>query len=364
MRNGIHDKKPYIQFIRYSNDIPSFHTSFIKNKKRKKENITTKRDLKHEIQIFINSIISDKKNIRLFSSIVCYFFVTFDKKHMNIVTIIEKYLGKHNISIPNSSEIPKIFERIINAFINQFKQLFDTKHSDILKLQNQIEHSIKIIVTDCIYHPENINIQTCSFKQRYPNILNLFKNVIFPVFQKYNVLSKMVNSLDILCTKNSNIENSPIINFLCFRNTNAHQYLKKIRNMIYHNENYKKSIGHNLYILLSNKTDKISHIPFFSQLLSNHTHDINKILKSISNNPHFTKRFVKKILGKISSLLSPNKTTSENNHNVIYHTKNILRKCRMVVNNVFVFSKIGTSLYPVGKKLENKFPGISKAFIL
>jgi hypothetical protein len=348
MRNGIRYRKPYFQFIRNSKDIPSFPIYYIKDKlkNQKKEFIH-----KPDIRLLLNSLLFNKKNIKVCSSILCYLFVTFDKNHHDIILIIDKYLGKHKISIPNSSEIPQIFNKVINTLLYQLKTKL-SNISDDLYLQKQIEHSIQIILTDCIF--KNIDISTCSLKERYPNILQLFHDVILPFVKKYDIPTKMLN---VLHGTNENLENK-----LTSLLSNLQKYFKRMRDILYHNENLKKTIGYNLYIFLSKKSDKISHIPFFSNILSKHKNDIHKILTCISNNPHFTKRLIKKILGKISSILTQNKASI--NHNITSPTKHILRKCRSMVNNIFVFTKMGTSLYTVGKKVETKFPGISKTLFL
>ena len=350
MRNGIRYRKPYFQFIRNSKDIPSFPIHYIKNKLKNE-----KREFKHkpDIHSLLNTLLFNKTNIQICSSILCYFFITFDKNHHDIILIIDKYLEKHNVSIPNSSEIPQIFNKVINTLLYQLKTKL-TNISDDLYLQKQIEHSIQIIITDCIFNNHNIDISTCSLKERYPNILQLFNNVILPFVKNYNILTKILN---ILHESNENLENK-LISFLY----NSQKYFKRMINILYHNENLKKTIGYNLYIFLSKKTDKISHIPFFTNILSKHKNDIHKILTCISNNPHFTKRLVKNILGKISFILSQNKDSI--NQNITSPSKNILRKCRSMVNNIFVFTKMGTSLYTVGKKIETKFPGISKTLFL
>lgn len=348
MRNGIRYRKPYFQFIRNSKDIPSFHIYYIKNKLKNK-----KKEIKHKPDIIslLNSLLLDKKSIQVCSSILCYLFITFDKNHHDIILIIDKYLEKHNISIPNSSEIPQIFNKVINTLLYQLKTKL-SNISDDYYLQKQIEHSIQIIITDCKF--QNIDISTCSLKTRYPNILQLFQNVILPFVKEYDIHTKILN---VLHETNENFENK-LISLL----SNSQKYFKRMIDILYHNENLKKTIGYNLYIFLSKKSDKISHIPFFSNILSKHKNDIHKILTCISNNPHFTKRLVKKILGKVSSILSQNKASF--NQNITSPTNHILRKCRSMVNNILVLTKMGTSLYTVGKKIETKFPGISKTLFL
>lgn len=357
MRNGIgHGNKPYYQFVRKSDDIPTLYNkkALIKYKKPEKSSFT-KRDFNDEAQKIIHMILSDKKNIKLISSIVCYLFITIDKKHHHVIKNIEMYLETHNkISIPSSSEIPVIFDKVINVVLNNAK----ANISKEFNIQKEIEHILHILLTECIYHTKDLHIHRSSFKHRYPNILRLLKDTIVPLLQKHQILFKILQMLNETCGE------KVMVYFPNSNNRNAIEYFIKLRNMVYDDEECKKAIGYNLYVFFSKKTNKLSQVRYINELLTKNKTDIHKILKCISENPNFTKRLLKNALHKISNNNEQQSVASKLENFITkstIQTKNIARKCRTMANNVFVLAKMGTSLYTVGKKLENKFPGIAKS---
>ena len=361
MRNGPGRRnKPYYQFVTNSCDIPPIYNkqALIKCKRIEKTSFV-KRDFNEEARKIVELFYSDKKNIKLISSVLCYLFVTIDKKHHNIISNVEKYLEKHsNIKIPLSREIPIAFDNAIDTVLNKMKHSTTTKHWNI---QKEFEHVLNILLTECIHHPKNLHIHKSSFKHRYPNILRLLKETIAPLLKKHNVLFKILKALNTTCGDNV------MTYFPNIDNTFAIQYFVKLRNIMYDDEECKKAIGYNLYIFLSKKTDKISYFRYFNNLFTKNQADIHKILQCISENPNFTKRLVKKALCKLTSEqyeenIEPLPITKLENFiaKSASETKKIARKCRTMANNAFVVAKMGTSVWTIGKKLESKFPGIAK----
>lgn len=315
-------KKPYYQFVKKSNDIPSFYNN--------NKNDNDVRDFNTDAKKLIDILISDKVNTKLISSIICYVFMTIDKKHHHIISTIEKYLNKHkNISIPPSCEIPIIFDNAFDVVLNNMKKGWSN-------LNLNFSH-----FTDCIYHTKNIHIRDETLKNRYPNILRLFKTTLIPIIKKHDILFKIFQAF----------------NILSYLPTQGSHFFIKLRDMIYNSEECKKAIAYNIYIFWSKKTDKLYYINYIHNILTKNKTDIHKILKCISENPNFTKRLLKNALHKITS----ETTDKEEVTSISKISKNIARKCRTIANNAFVLAKMGTSVYTIGKKLENKFPGFSKA---
>lgn len=348
--------KPYYQFIINSDEIPPLYNkqSLVKTEKK---NITVIEDFNANIHNKINAFYSDKKNIKLISSIFCYFLMTIDKKHNHFIMNLEKYLDKHkNITIPSSSEIPIIIDNVVDTGLKQIKESminFDD-------LQNEIQQAIHILLTDCIFHTQDLHIHKTSFKKQYPNILRITRDTFVPILVKHNILEKIIIIVNETC---GNI----ITSYLPYiENEKSKSYFSKLRDMIYNDEECKKAFGYNIYIFLSKKTNKISYIRYLNNVLK-HKQEIHNILECISNNPNFVKRLLKQALCKIAPMDNYDKnidpsSTMQNFINISKtQTKQIARKCRTIVNNIFVISKMGKSVYTVGKKIENKFPGIAKS---
>ena len=371
--------KPYHIFIYRSKDIPQYYNK--KNNKqseRSDTNYQIPRNSEAEIKNLINSLFSDKKNIKLLSSILCYLFMTFDAKHHNIISNIENYIERHqNITIPFSSEIPIIIDDIINAISNKIKN----KVSNNNHIQKEIEGILHILLTECIHHTKTVKVHTTSLKHKYPFILNFFKTVLIPIAQKHDIVIKLTQAFN-------DAYGNKLVKYLHDLHNNAYfiketiqqDYFIQMRNMIYKDEECKKAIGYNIYIFLSKKTGQLSHIRYVNNLLTKNNIDIHKILTCISENPNFAKRLLKKLLHRFLSnsceqTNAPIDKTDDTQKTLTsmaksfltkstIQTKNLMRKCRSISNNVIVVTKMGRSLFTIGKTLENKFPGISKTLLL
>lgn len=351
--------KPYYQFITNSDEIPSLYNkqSFIKTQNKHIETSFVIEDINTNIHNKINAFYSEKKNIKLISSIFCYFLMTIDKKHNRFIMNIEKYLDKHkNITVPSSSEIPIIIDNVVDTVLKQIKESM-TNFDD---LQNEIQQAVNILLTECIFHTQDLHIHKTSFKKRYPNILRLLKDTFAPILVKHNILEKFMIMLNETC---GNI----IPSYLPYiENEKSISYFSKLRDIIYNDEECKKAFGYNIYIFLSKKTNRISYIRYLNNVLK-HKQEIHNILDCISNNPNFVKRLLKQALCKIAPIdnCDENVRSSSTLHNFINisktQTKQIARKCRTMVNNVFVIAKMGKSVYTIGKQFENKFPGVAKS---
>jgi hypothetical protein len=352
--------KPYYQFVTKSDDIPLLYnkTNLIKNLNKNKKSSSVDENFDIEIYEKIQAIFSDKKNIKLLSSIFCYFLMTIDKKHHHFISNIEKYLKKHkNIIVPPSSEIPIIFDNVVGVVLKTIQENM-LKNYDI---QKEIHKTVDIVLNDFIIQTDNLRMHKTSFKKQYPNILRLARDTFAPLVKKHNILEKLIiilnetseNALQSFLQNNTNIKST--------------SYFHDLRNSIYNDENIKTAIGYNLYIFLSKKTTKVSYIRYFNNILTQNKHDIHSILDCVSENPNFVKRLLKQALFKIAptnehnEIISSASTLDKIINISTNKTKKIARKCRTIVNNIFVIAKMGKSVYNIGNKIEKTFPGIAKS---
>lgn len=342
--------KPYYQFVTKSDDIPQFY-----NKKSLIKSL--KKNMKSEINEKIQAFFSDKKNIKFLSSIFCYFLMTIDRKHHHFILNIETYLEKHkNITIPSSSEIPTFFDNVVNVILKKVQENM-LMYYDI---QKEIHQTVDILLNDCIFQTDNLHMHKTSLKKRYPNILRLARDTFVPLFKKHDILRKLIIVLN---ETSDNAIQSFLPNIESIKST---PYLVKFKDSLYNDENLKIVIGYNLYIFLSKKTNKVSYIRHFNNILNQNKHDIHGILECISKNPNFVKRLLKQVLLKIAPKneceVITSASTLDNFINISTNqTKKIARKCRTVVNNIFVMAKMGKSIYNIGNKIEKTFPGIAKS---